>query len=45
MFKLGDTYNSEFILSKDIYDGFINIFNDKNPMHVDLGICSKLWLF
>jgi acyl dehydratase len=36
MFKLGDTFNSEFILSKDIYDGFINIFNDKNPMHVDL---------
>ncbi len=25
-FKLGDTFNSEFILSKDIYDGFISYF-------------------
>tara|TARA_B110000285_G_C15037253_1_gene569989 strand:- start:363 stop:758 length:396 start_codon:yes stop_codon:yes gene_type:complete len=36
MFKLGETFNSVFILSKDIYDGFISVFEDKNPMHVDL---------
>ena len=36
MFKIGDEFNSKFKISKDIYDGFVNIFNDKNPMHVDL---------
>ena len=36
MFNLGDSFNSVFILSKEIYDGFINVFEDKNPMHVNL---------
>lgn len=35
MFKLGETFNSVFTLSKEVYNGFINIFKDKNPMHVD----------
>lgn len=36
MIKLGDDFNSEFLISEVIYSGFINIFDDKNPMHVDL---------
>lgn len=35
MFKVGDKFISQFKISKDIYDGFVNIFDDKNPMHVD----------
>ena len=41
MFKLGDKFNCKFKISKDIYDGFVNIFNDKNPMHVDLDFAKN----
>lgn len=41
MFKIGKEFNSKFRISKDIYNGFINIFNDKNPMHVDLEYAKK----
>lgn len=41
MFKVGDEFNSKFKISKDIYDGFVNIFNDKNPMHVDLDFAKN----
>ena len=42
MFKVGDEFNLKFKISKDIYDGFINIFNDKNPMHVDERIIDQI---
>tara|TARA_B110000003_G_C16581186_1_gene508157 strand:+ start:270 stop:665 length:396 start_codon:yes stop_codon:yes gene_type:complete len=41
MFKVGDEFNAKFKISKDIYDGFVNIFNDKNPMHVDLDFAKN----
>jgi acyl dehydratase len=41
MFKVGDEFNSKFKISKDIYDGFVNIFNDKNPMHVDIDFAKN----
>ena len=41
MFKVGDEFNSKFKISKDIYDGSVNIFNDKNPMHVDLNFAKN----
>ena len=41
MFKVGDKFNSQFKISKDIYDGFVNIFNDKNPMHVDIDFAKN----
>jgi len=41
VFKIGKEFNSKFRISKDIYNGFINIFNDKNPMHVDLDYAKK----
>jgi acyl dehydratase len=41
IFKVGNKFNSQFKISKDIYDGFINIFNDKNPMHVDIDFAKN----
>ena len=35
IFKVGDNFLHEFILSKDIYNGFLDTFKDKNPMHVN----------
>jgi 3-hydroxybutyryl-CoA dehydratase len=33
--KTGDKFERSFTLSDKIYNGFIDLFNDKNPMHVD----------
>lgn len=32
---VGDKFNKEFEVSKDIYDGFIKIFKDRNELHTD----------
>lgn len=34
-FKLNDTYKRSFFVSDKIYEGFIENFNDKNPLHTD----------
>ncbi len=34
-FKKGDTYNVRFVVSSDVYNGFITVFNDHNPLHTD----------
>ena len=31
----GDAFTQSFTVSPDIYEGFISIFNDKNPLHTD----------
>ena len=31
----GERFNKKFNVSKTVYDGFVEIFNDKNPLHVD----------
>ena len=31
----GDVFTQSFKVSPDIYEGFISIFNDKNPLHTD----------
>lgn len=41
MFKVGEEFNLKFKISKDVYDGFINIFNDKNPIHVDIDFAKN----
>lgn len=33
--KKGDAFNLTFTVSDKIYSGFMDIFNDRNPMHVD----------
>ena len=31
----GDIFKNKFKISKNIYDGFIKLFDDKNPLHTD----------
>ena len=33
IFKLGDFFEESFIVSDEIYNGFIQIFKDTNPLH------------
>jgi 3-hydroxybutyryl-CoA dehydratase len=33
--KKGDTFNQRFAVSENIYQGFIRLFNDRNPLHCD----------
>jgi 3-hydroxybutyryl-CoA dehydratase len=35
IFKLEDTFDKPFIVSSEIYSGFIKLFNDENPLHTD----------
>ena len=35
IFKVGDTFYEDFIVSDEIYLGFINLFRDKNPLHTN----------
>lgn len=35
MFKLHDRFERTFLLSDKTYEGFIEIFQDKNPLHTD----------
>jgi 3-hydroxybutyryl-CoA dehydratase len=35
MINKGDKYTEPFIVSKEIYSGFIQVFKDKNPLHTD----------
>lgn len=33
MFKTGDIFTQDFIVSDEVYTGFIKLFKDKNPLH------------
>ena len=35
IFKLGDKFEEGFVLKNDIYRGFIDVFNDNNPLHTN----------
>lgn len=35
IFKEGDKFFQQFIVSEDAYNGFIKIFKDQNPLHTD----------
>jgi 3-hydroxybutyryl-CoA dehydratase len=35
IFELGERFEENFIISDVIYNGFIHIFNDENPLHID----------
>lgn len=35
MFKTDDIFKQSFTVSDSVYEGFINIFKDKNPLHTD----------
>ncbi len=33
--NIGDKYRHSFTVSEEIYEGFIELFDDRNPLHVD----------
>ncbi|WP_333601143.1 MaoC/PaaZ C-terminal domain-containing protein [Flavobacterium sp.] len=35
MFKTDDIFTANFTISDEIYNGFISVFQDKNPLHTD----------
>lgn len=35
IFKVGDIFTEDFIVSNEIHTGFIQLFKDKNPLHTD----------
>jgi 3-hydroxybutyryl-CoA dehydratase len=35
MFKVGQSWNHEWFISKKVYQQFLNLSNDFNPMHTD----------
>ena len=35
IFQLEDTFDKPFIVSSEIYSGFIKLFKDENPLHTD----------
>jgi 3-hydroxybutyryl-CoA dehydratase len=35
MFVTGDRYQEMFTVSNEVYQGFIGLFNDRNPLHTD----------
>jgi len=35
LFTTGDKFAAKFVVTKAVYDGFISVFKDKNPLHVD----------
>jgi len=35
IFKIGDKFEEEFVLTKETYQGFIEIFKDKNPLYIN----------
>lgn len=35
MFTAGDVFTEDFTVSDEIYNGFIQLFKDKNPLHTD----------
>ena len=40
--KKGDLHTKEFTITNQVYEGFINVFHDRNPLHVDPNFaCSK----
>lgn len=33
--KQGDAFQHTFTVSESVYDGFLNVFNDRNPLHTN----------
>src|SRR5207302_955981 len=34
-FKERDTFTRNFVVTADLYQGFVDLFHDRNPLHVD----------
>ncbi len=35
IFSAGDSFHESFIVTEDVYNGFIRVFGDRNPLHTD----------
>jgi 3-hydroxybutyryl-CoA dehydratase len=35
MFSVGDVYCESYVVSDEVYKGFLALFKDKNPLHTD----------
>ncbi|WP_309640404.1 MaoC/PaaZ C-terminal domain-containing protein [Flavobacterium sp.] len=35
IFKVGDTFSEQFVVSAEVHSQFIQLFKDKNPLHTD----------
>jgi 3-hydroxybutyryl-CoA dehydratase len=40
-FKLKEIFEKNFAVSDDIYNGFIHLFNDRNPLHTNSEFAAK----
>ena len=43
IFKIGDVFKANFIVSDEIYNGFINLFKDKNPIHTEENYLKSIY--
>jgi len=41
MFTIGDKFERRFVVSDEVYNGFIHIFADTNPLHTDEAFAQK----
>lgn len=32
----GDVFSESFVITEEVYEGFVNVFKDSNPLHTDL---------
>ena len=39
--KIGDKFTRNFIIDEPVYHGFMNLFNDRNPLHADEAFAKK----
>ncbi len=42
LMKQGDLFSQTFKISESVYNGFLSVFNDRNPVHVDSAYAQKL---
>jgi 3-hydroxybutyryl-CoA dehydratase len=41
MFKVDDSFSENFTVSNEIYQGFITLFKDKNPLHTNTQFATE----
>lgn len=39
--KIGDKISQSFTISSDVHQGFTDLFNDRNPLHVDSAYANE----
>jgi 3-hydroxybutyryl-CoA dehydratase len=39
--KVGEKFSHQFVVTEDIYKGFIQMFRDKNPLHIDVSFARQ----